>query len=236
MRDRLIGPDLFAVLFADFRVVAGDGVRAPGDSDQVGRRGDQGQGLPASGGFGGYLAQGRRAIPLGLLPAWSNPLRHWRFPDRPPARWSRRAATRAGIRERRSRGRQRLWSFPAHRLRGGGPDRRPAPDPETGRRQAGARIPRRRSRLRRRRRHLNAAIASPSSQPACPDGRFDSRRRDPEPLRVQDRRPVWRRRHAVVAVQPSDVHPWRSFKILRNTLPDGRRGISSTNTTRLSRL
>ena len=60
MGDRLIRPDLFAVLFANFRVVAGHGMRAPGNSDQVGRRGDQGERLPPCGGFGGDLTQDRR--------------------------------------------------------------------------------------------------------------------------------------------------------------------------------
>ena len=52
MCDSLVGADRIPVLLADFRVVASEGVGAPGRADQVGRRGGQGECQPPVGDIG----------------------------------------------------------------------------------------------------------------------------------------------------------------------------------------
>ena len=85
---------------------------------------------------------------------------------------------------------------------------------------------------------LVGAQRTPTGRPDLPlqpgdRGSSSSSRR---PNRDRDHRPVWRPHPAAAVVHWSDVHPWRSFSTRRNTLPEGRRGISATKTMRLGRL
>ena len=154
------------------------------------------------------------------------------------APWCRRAAARCRTHARRTPNRRPRWS-PGRRIRVEvpAPGRRRAPARGTARRRARGRTPRPRWRPPPRTPHRTAATANPVAS-ICLSSRairdLVGQSRPPNPGR--DHRPASPRHRAAAVVHWSDVHPWRSFSTRRNTLPEGRRGISGTKTIRRGRL
>ena len=209
VRDGLIGPDRFAVLLADLRVVAGE------------RRARRAQLRPGPPTWRPTRAHaiGRRLRPIPRRLAVGVPAMSAvgpgqvgaaasRHPDQPPAPWCRESS-RARWYPRASMARSSM-AMVAPAL--SAPRRRARSSARTGPRNGASTS---------RRPNSSATIAT--STPEAPSERSDrqpvasiclSRRAMRlcvgeilRPRRAQGRRPAWRRRRVVAVVQLSDVHP-----------------------------